>query len=109
MSEQRRAERRKIFVGARIVFNKAYASADCIVRNVGDGGARLTIVPGVAVPDTIRLDVPRWEASLSARVIWRDADDVGIVFLSDAQQRDPLELASRFRARKAAISISAAA
>jgi hypothetical protein len=98
MNEQRRSERRKTFMGGRLVYSQNFAAADCVVKNLGDEGARLTVRGDTAVPEKFCLEIPRLSISLPVRVAWRDGDGVGVAFVGEGRQRDPLDLVQRFRA-----------
>src|SRR5829696_10211587 len=57
-------------------------SADCIVRDFSETGARLTIVlpAGSTLPDKVELYVPQKSIAETASVIWRRGDEVGVQF-----------------------------
>ncbi|MEQ1768632.1 MAG: PilZ domain-containing protein [Devosia sp.] len=53
--EKRRDNRRKVLKGAFISFNAGRSTLNCVVRNVSDSGALLTMANSIGVPDQFDL------------------------------------------------------
>ena len=82
--DHRRDQRRAVFKGAKIVFNGGYSTAECIVKNISTGGARLKFgdITGIPPRFTLKLD----DSSLPARecvVRWRAGGLIGVQFVDD--------------------------
>ena len=79
--EERRGEmRRRAFKGATLTFNGGYGAFECVVRNISEGGARLTFGDASAVPSRFDLAISGEGRSRAAVVRWRSLTDVGIAF-----------------------------
>jgi len=60
----------------------------CVLWDVSDGGARLSVAQPEALPDTVTVTLKREDtAGTVCRVAWRDRDQIGIEFLNNA---DPI-------------------
>ncbi len=80
--ERRRADRHRVFKGARISFRGLHASINCVIRDYSDSGARLLVDSPIGVPD--RFDLVRDNApTVECRVVWRKATQIGVAFISE--------------------------
>lgn len=97
MNDRRKNTRRKTFLGGTVIFNHRQSSMDCILRNFGEQGARLTFHHTANVPDRFDIQVPRMERSFRAHVTWRLWCEVGVSFVdpSTATNVVPFDLAVR--------------
>src|SRR5829696_1388743 len=66
-------------------------SADCIVRDFSETGARLTITlpAGATLPDKVELHVPQKSITEAASVIWRQGNELGLQFKTGPGERNP--------------------
>ncbi|MEZ5787424.1 MAG: PilZ domain-containing protein [Xanthobacteraceae bacterium] len=80
MLERRTSHRFPAFLGGVIMFSQDRGSAECIIRNRSDGGARLIVHNSSFIPDEFELMIPQRETILRARTRWRGCDDLGIEF-----------------------------
>jgi hypothetical protein len=81
MNQRRRAvSRQKSFLQGRIFFNNRRTSYDCLIRDFSELGAKLKFSSTIATPDMVKLFIPAKEESYRARVVWRNADEVGVSF-----------------------------
>jgi hypothetical protein len=87
MTERRSVSRQKSFLQGRIFFNNRRTSVDCLVRDFCHHGARLKFSSMIATPDVVELYIPNKDESYRARVQWRSADEMGVVF--DAEMNSP--------------------
>jgi hypothetical protein len=79
--QPRRHERHRTLLGGRIVFNNRTSTLDCRIRNMGDGGALLSLGAGhMTLPERFDLHIPHTSQTLSARMVWRAGSSVGVVF-----------------------------
>jgi hypothetical protein len=51
MQDRHQTQRKKTFFGARVVFNFRDSTVDCLVRNMGDRGAKLAFAYTIGLPD----------------------------------------------------------
>ena len=87
MSERRTVSRQKSFLQGRIFFNNRRTSYDCLIRDFSERGAKLKFSSTIATPDAVELFIPAKEESYRARVVWRNADEVGVCF--DCADKSP--------------------
>jgi hypothetical protein len=87
MNERRAVSRQKSFLQGRIYFNNRRTSVDCLIREVSEHGARLKFASATVTPDVMELHIPAKEESYRAKVIWRNADEIGVTFNGD--ERSP--------------------
>lgn len=80
MSEQRGTIRSRTFLQARVVFNGGQSSLDCVIRDLSEGGARLTISEGITLPDVFRLHITKTDERRQVRLCWRRGSLVGVRF-----------------------------
>jgi hypothetical protein len=80
MHERRQTDRKKTFIGGLIVFNRRQATMDCVLRNMGERGAKVAFHNAAVVPDRFAVEVARMDRTFQARVVWRGQDELGIVF-----------------------------
>lgn len=82
-SHGRSSERMRAFMAARILYNKGMMQADCTVRNLSDGGAKLEISGAVTLPEEFDLVIPQKNLRRRVRLCWRQDDACGVRFLTD--------------------------
>lgn len=76
-------QRRRTLLGGKIVVNHL-STIDCRVRDLSDHGAQLLVATSVGVPDRFELRLDRENRYISARIVWRKADRIGVVFETPA-------------------------
>lgn len=106
MSEHRRAQRTRTFLGARAVFNSGLSSVECQVRDLSETGAKLIVDEPSYLPEEFQLEVPRRGLSCKAKVRWRSSDAVGIQFVDQpatADEPDPLSRIQQLEAENAVL------
>lgn len=79
MQERRSNLRRRVLKAGRIAFGRA-GGFDCTVRSLSDKGACLEVESPVGIPDSFTLLVPHDAIMRPARVKWRQAKRIGVVF-----------------------------
>ena len=87
MNERRVVSRQKSFLQGRIFFNNRRTSYDCLIRDFSEHGAKLKFSSTIATPDAVELFIPAKEESYRARIVWRNADEVGVCF--DCADKSP--------------------
>lgn len=80
MSEKRANSRNPAFLGGTITYNHDLWSADCVVRNMSQQGARLTGRNLPSLPDRFDLSVPQRRTKYRAAIRWRIGDNIGVEF-----------------------------
>lgn len=78
-TEHRRAQRQRAYLGGKIVYGD-YFSLDCVVRDILEGGARIQLPDGQAVPDKVFLVDLKTGIAYDAHVVWRRYPLVGLQF-----------------------------
>ena len=61
------------------------------MRDLSEDGARIVLSQTITIPDVIELQIPQREQTLSARVQWRRADEVGLSFSKPDTATTPRE------------------
>ena len=84
MTEKRRASRHKSFLRGYMYIGKSPFPVECLVRDVSDTGARLKYSGQILATDIINLHIPNKGQILRAKVQWREADEIGISFVSNS-------------------------
>jgi hypothetical protein len=92
MRERRKLARNRTFLGGVIAFNNRHSTMTCLVRNLSIEGAKICFTNTVTVPDDFDLTIRQKERTLLARMVWRRADEAGIVFLSEKLAPAPIPL-----------------
>lgn len=83
MSERRSGSRQKSFLQGRIFFNNRRTSVDCLIRDFSESGAKLKFHSMISIPDVVELFIPVKEETRRAKIVWRNADEVGVSFNFD--------------------------
>ena len=94
MVESRRSERVRSFLRAKILFNNQNTSFDCIVRNISQTGAKIEVSNTISVPTHFDLEIPQKGRTYRARIVWRDAEAMGVEFIqaeTGANSSEPSE------------------
>ncbi len=91
MIERRRAARRKTLLTGRIEFLDR-SIFDCVIRNLGDTGAKIRCDQHIALPDMFRLFIEKKDELRDVRVVWREKDAIGLKFLSAEDSENVLVL-----------------
>jgi hypothetical protein len=90
-TEGRAAKRLRVLKSAKIVFNLSQSMVDCTVRDLSDTGAKLLLSKPTDVPDEFRIVFTQDNTIRDAQVKWRKAEQLGIVFTSEAKRAPPLK------------------
>ncbi|HVG51562.1 MAG TPA: PilZ domain-containing protein [Xanthobacteraceae bacterium] len=80
MSEKRNSARNPSFLGGTITYNHDLWSADCVVKNLSEGGARLSGRNLPALPDKFDLSIPQRNVKYRVQMRWRVGDQIGVAF-----------------------------
>ena len=77
-AERRGAHRPRVLKGATLSFNNGYSAFECVVRNLSEGGAKLSLAETFALPTTFRLAIAGQERARTAQIVWRMPNEVGV-------------------------------
>lgn len=91
MNERRASRRQKSFLRGVVYFDKRRSETACLVRDLSEDGARIVLSQTITIPDVIELQIPQRDQTLSARVQWRRADEVGLSFSKPDTATTPRE------------------
>jgi hypothetical protein len=69
-----------VFKGAKVVFNRGYGAFECVVRNLSDRGARLSLGDTIGVPSYFELKITGEESLRRSRACWRSETALGVSF-----------------------------
>jgi hypothetical protein len=89
--ERRRERRARVLLKGKIVYAHSLLSADCTIRDLSPGGARITVNPE-AIAHAPYLIVVRDVVVHRSRTIWQTAQQAGMRFLGtfDLSAETPL-------------------
>ncbi|MBR0692841.1 PilZ domain-containing protein [Bradyrhizobium lablabi] len=103
MQDRRHDVRDKVLYGGVAEINERGSTMDCVVRNISDHGACVEIDSTAKLPEQMTLAVARKGRSFLVRLIWRQANKVGLAFrimTSDAPVSDLDERLRRSEIKK---------
>lgn len=83
MEERRKTFRGRTYLGGQVAFDNSRSAADCLVRNLSPEGAKIVFSAPTAIPNEFELTIPRKGDSRGVRVVWRDENEAGVVFLAN--------------------------
>src|SRR4051794_6468044 len=76
---QRSAPRIRSLIAARIIFNNGQSTLDCLIRNLSDTGAKLSVSAVVILPDCFDLLISK-SVTRRMRMAWQRGDEIGVRF-----------------------------
>lgn len=85
MQDRRRSSRRREALSARIFFNNRQSGFGCVIHDFSAKGARVGITAKDRVPDEFELYVPEKQKAFPARVRWRRANELGLIFVNSLE------------------------
>jgi hypothetical protein len=80
MSDNRYAQRSRTFLKAEIDLNGGLSTLGCIVKDLSETGARISVSEGIALPETFRIHLPKPDRWVQATVRWRRGEYIGVHF-----------------------------
>lgn len=93
MDERRHLPRHRTFLQGRVFYNSRRSSADCIIRELTDDGARLSFTDHVTLPHAFELHIPNRDQTYRVETIWNHGNEVGVTF-GRVGANEPVPLAS---------------
>jgi hypothetical protein len=97
MLDRRQKARDKVFYGGVADTNEHGARVNCVVRNISERGACVEFNPGTKLPEQMTLAIARKGSSFLARLIWRQANKVGLAFRMMTSDQPVSDLDERLR------------
>ena len=79
MMDRRREHSRRSLLGAKLSFNHRQSLFDCVIRNFSASGALLVFDDPTLLPTDFDIQVAQWIEAFRARLVWRRAEQVGVV------------------------------
>lgn len=102
------ATRQRTFLKGTLYYDNRRVSAECVIRDMSDSGARLTFEHPVIVPDSIELFIPQKQQTLRAQVKRRGPNEIGIAFeierSVEPRRTSDIELQQRVEAMESEIA-----
>ncbi len=80
MDERRLKPRTRTFLQGRVFYNNRRQSADCIIRELTDDGARLSFTDPVGLPHAFELHIPHRDQTIRVETAWNHGTEVGVGF-----------------------------
>jgi hypothetical protein len=99
IAEARKSPRKRVILGAKVVYNEGSYSLDCRIRDLSEAGARIVLGPGLVIPTRVVLIDTRNAIAYEAEVIWLKAPEFGLKFLSTHSLRGDLPAHLRYLKR----------
>lgn len=81
LAERRDDTRRRSLFGAFIQTTPEGSVTECVVRDIGAGGARVLLNDAIPLPETFDLCIGERREVRRARLVWRRGDAVGVAFV----------------------------
>ena len=91
MQDRRESVRDKVFLGGVAEINAHGSTMDCVVRNFSETGACVEFDSAARLPEQINLTIAHKGQSFLARMIWRQANRVGLALrtmVTDSSESD---------------------
>ena len=97
MPDRRQSVRDKVLYGGLAEINESGSTMDCVVRNISERGACVEFDQAPGLPEELKLTITRKGRSFLARLIWRQANKVGLAFRIMTSDRPVDDLGERLR------------
>jgi|SRR5882672_6006897 len=79
--EARKAVRRRVLLGGKLIYNEGVFSVDCRIRDMSDGGAKIILPVGQIIPTHVILLDVRARIAYEAELVWMKPPEFGLKFL----------------------------
>ncbi|MGZ5923427.1 MAG: PilZ domain-containing protein [Rhizomicrobium sp.] len=90
-ADRRPGRRRRMLLGGRVTFHDGAQVFDCSIRDLSEGGARITVPNGQIVPTHVYLINLRDRLVYESVVIWHRGGEAGLSFQKTMQIGDLTE------------------
>ena len=78
--KKRAAARKRVLFGGKIVYGDGAFTADCVIRDLSESGAKITLGHRVSIPTDVYFIDLKSGVAYSALVAWRRAPNFGLRF-----------------------------
>jgi hypothetical protein len=78
---QRKARRQRTLLGGKVIYGDGQQVRDCIIRDISEIGARISIAKGDVIPTRVFLIDRRSPIAYEATVSWIKVPEFGLTFL----------------------------
>lgn len=79
--EKRMHSRRRTLKTGLLILNSNGSSIECLVREIGEGGAGIWLHCWMALPERFDLIIPSDNLRVAARAAWQRGQEVGLEFV----------------------------
>ncbi|HWX62583.1 PilZ domain-containing protein [Bradyrhizobium sp.] len=97
MQDRRHSVRDKVLYGGVAGVGESGGTMDCVVRNFSERGACVEFDSRSRLPEEIELTIARKGRSFIARIIWRQANRLGLAFRTMITDSSESDLDARLR------------
>ena len=97
MQDRRQGSRDKVLFGGVAELSQRGPTMNCVVRNISEHGACVEFDSTAKLPEEITLSVPRKGRSFLTKLIWRQANKVGLAFRMMTSDTPVSDLDERLR------------
>jgi hypothetical protein len=97
MQDRRASVRDKVLFGGVAEINERGSTVNCVVRNFSETGACVEFDSSAPIPEQMQLTVARKGRSYLAKMIWRQANRVGLAFRAMVTDAPVDDLGARLR------------
>jgi hypothetical protein len=100
MLERRKVQRWPADIGGSASFLSENSTADVLIRNTSNSGARIVVHNSRFIPDNFKLTIPKWQAEYRVRACWRHYDEMGVEFEQECANDMPTRLSLARRTKQ---------
>jgi hypothetical protein len=94
--EARGEGRKRTLLGAKVVSRDGIYSCDCMIREISDSGARISISSSIIIASPFFLIDHQSQIMFEAKVVWRNASQAGLKFVDKHTLNNVEKLKVRF-------------
>jgi hypothetical protein len=79
-AERRPKPRRRVLLGAIVTWSDGARSFGCMIRNLSESGARITVPPNQGMPAHVYLINLPHRIAYEAQIVWNNGAEAGVAF-----------------------------
>ena len=87
-ADRRPGRRRRVLLGGRVTFHEGAQVFDCSIRDLTEGGARITVHANQIIPTHVYLINLRDRLVYECVVVWHKSGEAGVQFVKTLQVGD---------------------
>jgi hypothetical protein len=87
-ADRRPGRRRRVLLGGRVSYHDGTQVFDCSIRDLSDGGARITVPSTQVLPTQVYLINLRDRLAYESLVVWKRGGEAGLSFVKTLQVGD---------------------